>query len=61
MIQVVNGTQLKMEGKIFTCTGLWCLGNKVMRYDFKTESGFEFTRKADYIQDLLKNKTIEKI
>lgn len=61
MVQIIKGTQIKMEGKIYTCVGVWFLGYKVTQYEFKTESGLVFKRKADYIQGLLQNKTIEKI
>jgi len=61
MIQIIQGTEIKMEGKIYKCCGLWCLGKKVTDYEFKTELGTVFKRKAEYIQGLLKNKTIEKL
>lgn len=61
MIQIIQGTKIKMEGQTFTCIGLWCMGNKIKDYEFESASGFVFKRKADYIQELLKNKTIEKL
>ncbi len=61
MIQVIQGTEIKMEGNTYKCSGVWCIGNKIKQYEFTTELGFVFKRKADYIQELLKNKTIEKL
>ncbi len=61
MQQIIQETEIKMEGKVYKCSGVWCLGNKIKQYEFKTELGFMFKRKADYIQELLKNKTIEKL